>query len=71
MSRNREPAAGKMHPVSIDRRAVLLGSAAATQVPLIAALAMDSPERDATPDPRQPRYRETEHIRTFYARSRF
>jgi hypothetical protein len=29
------------------------------------------PRSQPTQDPRQPHYRETEHIRTFYDRSRF
>jgi hypothetical protein len=66
MARNRTKAL-------IDRRAVLLGSAVAVQAPLLLEAAA-SPAPVETPEgggPKQPTYSETEHIRTFYARSRF
>ena len=58
----------------VNRRAILMGSAA-MQLPLLepaqAAAQAQDPRSQPTQDPPQPRYRETEHIRTFYDRSRF
>ena len=57
----------------LDRRTVLRGSAVAVQLPLLAAARsqeMVAPKEAAGPH-NQPRYQVTEHIRTFYARSRF
>ena len=58
----------------INRRKVLMGTAAALQVPLVSPAhpkTGDKPGSQATEDDHEPRYRETEHIRTFYDRSRF
>jgi hypothetical protein len=57
----------------LNRRTVLLGSAAAVQLPLVTAARseeMVAPKQAPGPHS-QPRYRETQHIRTFYDRSRF
>jgi hypothetical protein len=61
---------GKTEP-QLNRRAILLGSAATVQLPLLEPAQAQDPRAQPTQDPRQPRYRETEHIRTFYDRSRF
>jgi hypothetical protein len=60
--------------VTVDRRRMLLATAAALQVPAAAtahtpAHAEEALDRPA--NPREPRYRETAHVRTFYERSRF
>lgn len=60
---------------SIDRRALLLGtavSAAVVQSAAHLAHSQSATEPDLGPgDDRSPRYRETEHIRAYYDRSRF
>jgi hypothetical protein len=56
----------------LDRRRVLLGSAAAMQLPLFTAARLEETAaagQTAAPHS-QPRYQETQHIRTFYDRSR-
>jgi hypothetical protein len=60
----------------VNRRRVLLGSVAAIPAPLLtpAQALEDLGDLGAShqrAEPHQPRYRETEHIRTFYDRSRF
>jgi hypothetical protein len=55
----------------LNRRVVLLGSAAAMQLPLLEPALAQEPRSQLAQDPRQPHYRETVHIRTFYDRSRF
>jgi hypothetical protein len=55
----------------VNRRVVLIGSAAVTQLPLLEPAQAQERASQRTLDARQPRYRETEHIRTFYDRSRF
>jgi hypothetical protein len=56
----------------LNRRTVLLGTIAAAQLPMVQGAEAQGPRASQSPpDPRQPLYRETEHIRTFYDRSRF
>jgi hypothetical protein len=55
----------------LNRRVILIGSAAAVQLPVVEPAQAQDPRSQPTQDSRQPRYRETEHIRTFYDRSRF
>jgi hypothetical protein len=55
----------------LNRRAILIGSTAAVQLPLLEPAQAERPRSQPTQDARQPHYRETEHIRTFYDRSRF
>jgi hypothetical protein len=55
----------------LNRRAILIGSAAAMQLPLLEPAQAQDPRSQLTQDPHQPHYRETEHIRKFYDRSRF
>jgi hypothetical protein len=55
-----------------DRRSVLLlGAAAVAQVPLINDARAEAKAEPQEADPGQLRYSETDHIRAFYARSRF
>jgi hypothetical protein len=55
-----------------DRRSVLLrGAFAIAQVPLISAVHAEAKAEQEEADPGQLRYLVTDHIRAFYARSRF
>jgi hypothetical protein len=56
-----------------SRRTVLFGSIAAIPAPVFtpAQVLEDLSAPHQAADPRQPSYRETEHIRRFYDRSRF
>jgi hypothetical protein len=58
---------------SLNRRSLLIGSAAFAPVVLTPALGNAAEQQHSADDAegREPRYRETEHIRTFYALSRF
>jgi hypothetical protein len=57
----------------VNRREMLLATSLAASVPLVPpAQGAASAEEGVRPaDPREPRYRETAHVRTFYERSRF
>lgn len=55
----------------LSRRVILIGSAGAMQLPLLEPAQAQDPRSQPTQNPRQTHYRETEHIRTFYDRSRF
>jgi hypothetical protein len=55
----------------LSRRTVLLGSVVAAPIPMLDTTQAQGPTSEAPRDPRQPLYRETEHVRTFYDRSRF
>jgi hypothetical protein len=57
----------------VNRRRMLLGSVAAVPAAMAtpAQALEDLGASNQTADPHQPSYRETEHIRTFYDRSRF
>ena len=60
----------KIEP-QLSRRTLLLGSMAAAPIPMLDSAQARGPASQPAPDPRQPLYRETEHVRTFYDRSRF
>ena len=55
---------------AVDRRSLLLGSCAAVGAAIPSASAkVEQP--DAAAGGREPEFRETEHVRAFYERSRF
>ena len=54
-----------------DRRSVLLGVSAIAQSPLLGAVHAEAKAEPEQADTGHLRYAETDHIREFYARSRF
>jgi hypothetical protein len=55
----------------MDRRTALLAPSVLVPASLLSAAAEAVPATEPEPDQSQPRYRETDHIRAFYERSRF
>lgn len=57
---------------TVNRRDLLLATSALASIPLVAPAAEPATGENSRPtDPREPHYRETAHIRTYYERSRF
>jgi hypothetical protein len=57
---------------TVNRRGILLLTSAVASMPLVAPAAMPAAQENSSrTGAREPQYRETAHIRTYYARARF